>query len=110
MIIVTAVLAWLLSAFGWWMIAVVTFLAALLAKMKPGRGFVFGFISMALLWHCLILVRDIANDHILSARMAAVIGVPYFVLLIINVLIGALMGGLGGWSGAAMRGIFKKKG
>ncbi len=106
-VIVTALLAWVASQYAWWAIVVIPFLVAVVLKFKGGKGFLIGFVSIALLWSYLILKTDLANEHILSAKIAGVFGLPHIVFLIVNVFLGALIGGLGGWSGAAMRKIFK---
>ncbi|MCB0697744.1 MAG: hypothetical protein KDC07_10290 [Chitinophagaceae bacterium] len=107
-ILITALLSWLGAYYiGWWMVAVVPFLVAVIAKQKAGRGFLSGCIAIGLLWLVLILKQDAANDYLLSGRIAQVIGLSHTVFIIVNVILGALVGGLGGWSGAAMRGIFK---
>lgn len=107
-IIITAFWAWLFSLlFTWWMIAVIPFVVALIAKQKAGRAFLSGFISIALLWLILILKQDIANEYLLSNRIAQLFSLPHSVFIIVNVFLGALVGGLGGWSGAAMRGMFR---
>lgn len=108
-ILVTALLAWPGSwLLAWWMIALVPFVVAIVLKQKPGRGFLSGFIAIALLWFYLSLKADIANEHILSTRIAELFGLSHNLFIIVNILVGALAGGLGGWSGAAITG--KKKG
>lgn len=111
-ILVTALLAWVASFLTsfWWMIAVVPFLIAVIAKMKTGRGFIVGFLGIALLWLYLIVKADVGNEHILLSRMTTLFSLPSnTVFIIVNVFIGALVGGLGGWSGAAMNKLFKQK-
>ena len=110
-ILITALLAlltsWLFAA--WWMIAVIPFLVAIVAKQKPGRAFISGMLAIALLWSILIVKTDAANEQILSSRMAQLFGLGHILFLIVNVVLGALVGGLGGWSGASMRKIYKEK-
>ncbi len=109
-IIITALLAWLTSqVFAWWMVAVIPFLIAVVWQLRPGWAFLNGFLSISLLWLYLILRADTANEQILSGRMAQLFGLGHTLFIIVNVLLGALLGGLGGWSGASMWKIFKKK-
>lgn len=111
-ILITALLAWAASyaTSYWWMIAAVPFLVAVIAKMKSGKGFVVGSLSIALLWLYLIMEADTANNHILVSRMTTLFNLPSnTVFIIVNIFIGALIGGLGGWSGAAMNKLFKQK-
>lgn len=94
--------------FAWWMIALVAFLVALFAGLKPAGAFVAGFTGIALLWLCVAAMHDLPNNHILSQRMADVIfKTPnHALLLILTVLIGGLVGGMAGWSGSLVRRIF----
>jgi len=110
-ILITALLAcltsWLFAA--WWMIAVIPFLVAIVSKQKPGQAFISGMLAIALLWLILIVKTDTANERILSSRMAQLFGLGHILFLIVNVVLGALVGGLGGWSGASMRKIYREK-
>lgn len=109
-IIITALLAWLTShMFAWWMVVVIPFLVAVVWQLRPGWAFLNGFISIGLLWFYLILRTDIANEQILSDRMAQLFGLGHALFITVNILLGALVGGLGGWSGASMWRIFKTK-
>lgn len=110
-IIITALLAWLASySFAWWMVAVIPFLIAVVWKQGARWAFLNGFLSIGLLWLYLILKTDIANEQILSQRMAQLFGLAHALFLAVNILLGALVGGLGGWSGASMWKLFKQKG
>lgn len=108
-ILLTALLAaittWL---FAWWMIAVAAFMVMLFIMVKPAKGFLAGFLGIALLWLIIILFKDQANDHVLADRMSKLFGLSNSVLFItVNVFLGALVGGLAGWSGALTRKIFR---
>lgn len=93
----------------WWMVAVCTFLVVVTMRQGPGQGFRAGFAGIALLWLIVILCRDLPNEHILSTRMAKVFGMPNSGLFIlINILLGGLVGGLAGWSGGVMFKYFRK--
>lgn len=109
-IVLTAVLAGLATiVLPWWMIAVVAFLVALSTGISAGKGFVSGFFGIALLWFTIIIFRDAANEHILSARMAKLFGLPNsFLFLFVNVFLGALVGGIAGWAGVWARQVVKK--
>lgn len=108
-ILSTAILSWAASwLIAWWMIAVIPCLIAFAMKQKTGVAFLYGFVSIALMWLFLIYYADIGNDGILSKRMALLIlGSPSNSMLIaINVLLGGIVGSLGGWSGASLRKLF----
>ncbi len=109
-IIITALLAWLTTyVFAWWMVAVMPFLIAVIWQLKPGWSFLNGFISIGLLWVYLIVKTDIANEQILSQRMSQLFGLGHTLFLGVNIVLGALIGGLGGWSGASMWKIYKRE-
>lgn len=109
-ILITALLAWLTSwLIAWWMIAVIPFLVAVVMKQRPGRAFVSGSLSIALLWAVLVIRTDMANDYLLSSRMAQLFSLGHTGFIIVNIFVGALVGGLGGWAGACMRGMYKDK-
>jgi len=93
--------------FSWWSIAIVCFLVTFLFKLKPGKAFWAGFWGVAILWLTISLFKDIPNHHILSQRMAGLFHLPgYSLFILVTVLIGGLIGGLGGWSGSAVRKLF----
>ena len=88
----------------WWSVAVVCFIVSLLIKQRAGRAFLAGFCGIALMWLVIALIHDIANDHILSTRMAALFHLPnYGLFIVVTVLIGGLVGGLSAWAGALLR-------
>jgi hypothetical protein len=92
------------SFFPWWIIAVVAFAVALLLPQKAGRAFLSGFLGIFLFWLCCSLYADIANQHILSARMATLFHLPaYGLFLVVAAMVGGLVGGFAAWGGAALR-------
>lgn len=109
-ILFTALLAGIGSwFFQWWMIAVAAFVIMLIIELKPGKGFLAGFLGIAFLWLTIILLKDGSNQHILSGRMAKLFGLPNsFLFVIVNVFLGALVGGMAGWSGVLVRKIFRR--
>ena len=90
----------------WWTIAAVSFILSSAIGLKPGRSFVAGFLGIALFWLTAALCKDIPNQHILSARMAALFHLPgYGLFICITVLLGGIVGGMAAWAGA----LFRKK-
>ena len=88
---------------SWWSVAVVSFIVSVIIRQKQGRAFLSGFAGVGIFWLVAALMRDGANDHILSTRMAALFHLPNYGLFIgVTVLIGALVGGLSAWAGALM--------
>jgi hypothetical protein len=101
LVITVSILAALAEYFApWWLIAVVAFVVALVAGLKPGQSFLMGFLGIALFWFVAALISDYANDHILANRMAKVFHLPGGILFIlVSAIIGGIVGGLASWSG-----------
>ena len=109
-IIIIALFAGIASWFmPWYSIALVSFIVMLFAGFGSGRAFLTGFLGIALLWIALILYADFNNDHILSARMAVLFGLPNILFILVNIILGGLVGGMAGWAGASTRAVFTHK-
>lgn len=90
--------------FPWWTVAVVAFMIVLLFRLGSGKAFLAGFTGISLLWLLTAFLKDNANEHILSSKMAALFHLPgSFLFLLTGAVIGGLVGGLAGWSGAVVR-------
>jgi hypothetical protein len=89
----------------WWSIALAAFLVSALIPQKPLRAFFAGFLALFLLWGGLALGIDLANESILSARVAGILplGGSSAALIIITALVGALIGGGGAVTAAFLR-------
>ena len=88
----------------WWAIAVVSFMVAFVANQRPGKAFLMGFLGIAIFWLVDCIMHDIANEHILSTRMAALFHLPnYALFIVVTLFIGGLVGGLSAWAGALLR-------
>jgi hypothetical protein len=99
------ILLWFVT---WWMIAAVSFVVAVTHKLKPKEGFISSFFGIALLWMVIALWRDLPNEHILSNRMAGVLGLPNgWLFVFITIIVGGLLGGVAGWSGGMMNKAFR---
>jgi len=89
----------------WWTFAVAAFVVSIFTRMRAGIAFLSGFIAVGGLWLGIMLWRDAANQHILSARMAALLrAASYSEIIIITALLGGLIGGLAAMSGALVSG------
>ena len=87
----------------WWTIAIACFAVSFFSGQRPGRAFLMGFTGIAIFWLAVALMHDIANQHILSTKMAALFHLPNYALFIcVTVFIGGLVGGLSAWSGALL--------
>jgi hypothetical protein len=88
----------------WWVIAPISFLVVLAIRLKPRKAFMAGFWGIGLFWLIAALMKDIRNEHILSARMAALFHLPGYVLFIaVTVIVGGLVGGLSAWAASFFR-------
>ena len=84
----------------WWTTGVVCFLVALTVRQGAGRAFLMGFFGVACAWLVAATLHDLANAHLLSARMAELFHLPgYSWFILVTVLIGALVGGLSSLTG-----------
>ena len=106
-VILTALLAFITGLyFPWWMIAVASFVVALLVYQKAWKAFVTGFLGLLLLWIGLAYWIDIKNESILSAKIGELLGIGNnsFLLILITGLIGGLVAGFAALSGSFLRG------
>ncbi|MEQ9089641.1 MAG: hypothetical protein RIE52_01050 [Balneola sp.] len=85
----------------WWGIAITGLILGFQMKPKPGKAFGIGFLALFLLWSGQALYIHLANDGILSTRIAEMLGVgsPILVILITGI-VGGLVSGLAVLSGS----------
>ena len=104
-ILIIAIFAGIAEWFApWWTAAIVACVAGYASRLSTGKAFLAGFCGIALLWLVFALWRDIPNEHILSTRMAQLFKLPSHMLyLMVTALVGAIVGGLAGWSGSLIR-------
>ena len=94
----------------WWSPMIIAFLLILLLPMKSGKAFLATATGAAIAFVVMSTLADLANQHILSSKMAVLFHMPSFVLMIIvTALIGFVTAGLGGWTGAALYQLFRNK-
>ena len=107
-IFITAFLAFvagLYTSFPWWSFAVTSLIVSVAIHQKPGKAFLSGFLGLFLLWAGLALLKDAANEHILSTKVAQILplGGSYLVLILITGVIGGLVSGLAALAGSYLR-------
>lgn len=107
-IFLTAFLAFVIGLFTtmpWWSFIFTSFLVAMGVHQKAGRAFLAGFLGLFLLWTILAFLKDQANDHILSMKVAKIfpLGGSYWTLILVTGLIGGLVSGLAAVSGSTAR-------
>lgn len=70
----------------------------IISVIKPlpaGRSFLRGFLSICIPWILLCIWSSWLNDHILATRIAALLGLPHWSLLVIFAgVLGGILGGL----------------
>jgi hypothetical protein len=105
--LLTALLSFITSLwFSWWIIAIVSFLVALLIHQKLWKSFLSGFLGLFLLWVGLAIWIDIKNQGLLSAKIAELLplGGNSILLLCITGVVGGLVAGFAAMSGSSLRG------
>src|ERR1700761_3823506 len=88
----------------WWFMAVIAFLAAIIMGKKAGNSFGMSFLAVATAWILLTLIKTLPNDNMLATRVATLVHLPgWAFLLLVTAIIGGLVGGLAGMSGALLK-------
>lgn len=104
-ILVTALLTFACGLYlPWWSVGLAPFLVALLVVQRPLLSFLSGFCGVLLLWLVLILIIDSANNGIMSSKVSMLLGMGSspVVLIIINCVVGSLVGGMGALTGSLL--------
>jgi len=107
-IVLTAFLAYvvgLYSTLPWWLFAVTSFIVALAIHQKPGKAFLSGFLGLFLLWAVLAFMKDAANDHILSAKVAQLLlkSSSSIAIILVTGIVGGLVSGFAALTGSYLR-------
>lgn len=91
--------------FPWWIIAVAAFIVAALIPQPAFKAFISGFLALFLLWGGQAILTDIKNDHLLSAKVAAILplGGSYIALIFITAFTGGLVAGVAALTGSFLR-------
>ena len=95
----------------WWFFAVVAFLVAALIHQKGYKAFLAGFLSLFILWFVLAFWMDLANEGMLSVKIASLLplGGSKWLLMIVTAFIGGLIAGFAALSGSYLRSSNPKK-
>ena len=107
-IFLTALLAFAIGLFTflpWWSFVFTSFIVSVAIHQKPGIAFVAGFSGLFILWTLLAVLKDTANEHILSTKVAHLfpLGGSYLLLILITGLLGGLVSGLAALTGSNFR-------
>jgi hypothetical protein len=97
-VLLTAYLGYVIGVYThlpWWSFACTSMLVALLVRQSPFSSFIAGFLGMFLLWFILAWIKDTANQHILSQRVAPLLkmGSSSMLLILVTGLVGGLVSG-----------------
>ena len=107
-IILTAFLAYvtgIYSTLPWWSFAITSLLVALAVHQKPGKSFLSGFLGLFLLWAVLAFMKDTANEHVLSAKVAQLLlkNSSSIAIILLTGVVGGLVSGLAALTGSYLR-------
>lgn len=89
----------------WWSFVVTNLIIAIALPIKPLQSFFAGALGVGALWAGLAFGIDMANNHILSTKVAQILplGGSYIALIIVTAFVGALLGGLASLTGSFVR-------
>jgi len=87
----------------YWSLALVGGIIGALVGGKGWEGFLYGFAGGILLWGGKVFWIDTINESILSQQLGELLTTGKVGLLMLTTLVGGLLGGLGGMTGALGR-------
>ena len=107
-ILLSALLTYAVGIYGnlpWWSFVITNLIIAIALPIKPLHSFIAGALGVGALWAGLAIGIDLANNHILSSKVATILplGGNYIALIAVTAVAGALLGGLGSLTGSFVR-------
>lgn len=107
-IVLTGFLAFVLGIYStlpWWSFVFTSLIVAVAIHQRAAKAFLAGFLGLFLLWAGMALLKDAANDHVLSMKVANVLplGGSYLVLILVTGVVGGLVSGLAALTGSFLR-------
>jgi hypothetical protein len=107
-ILLVALVTFAVGIYGnlpWWSFVVTNLIIAIALPIKPLQSFFAGALGVGALWGGLAFGIDLANNHILSTKVAQILplGGSYIALIMVTALVGAILGGLASLTGAFVR-------
>ena len=104
----TAFLAFAVGIYGilpWWSFVVTSFLVSVAIHQRAVKAFLAGFLGLFILWVSLATMKDVANEHILSSKVAQILplGESFVVLILLTGVLGGLVSGLAALTGSFFR-------
>ncbi len=107
-IVLVALVTYAIGIYGnlpWWSFVVTNLIIGIALPIKPLQSFIAGALGVGALWAGLAFGIDLANNHILSTKVAQILplGGSYIALIAVTALVGALLGGLASLTGSFVR-------
>ncbi len=107
-IVLVALVTYAIGIYGnlpWWSFVVTNLIIAIALPIKPIQSFLAGALGVGALWAGLAFGIDMANNHILSSKVAQILplGGSYIALIIVTAFVGALLAGLASLTGSFVR-------
>ena len=107
-ILIVALVTYAVGIYGnlpWWSFVVTNLMIAIALPIKPTQSFLAGALGVGALWAGLAFGIDMANNHILSTKVAQILplGGSYSALILVTAFVGALLGGLASLTGSFVR-------
>jgi len=107
-IVLVALVTYAIGIYGnlpWWSFVVTNLIIAIALPIKPLQSFIAGALGVGALWAGLAFGIDLANNHILSTKVAQILplGGSYISLIAVTAIVGALLGGLASLTGSFVR-------
>lgn len=95
----------LYANFPWWSFVVTNLFIAIAIPQKPWISFIAGALGVGSIWAGLAVGTDLANNHILSTKVATILPLngSYIGLIMLTSFVGALLGGLASLTGSFVR-------
>ena len=106
-ILLTVLLAYTIGLFEfpWWSFAITTCAVFIAIPQHPGKSFLAGFVAVFCLWLVLAFKIDMANEHLLSKKVAGILPLNgnYNLLILISSIVGGLVAGMSALTGSLLR-------
>ena len=106
-ILIALLAAGLQSFFPWWSVAISGFVISTLMYKNGASSFFAGFIAISLLWSIKAYFIDVANEQILSTKIAALFTITPILLIVITGVIGGLVTGFASITGTSFAALFR---
>ena len=107
-ILLSAIACFAIGIYGalpWWSFVVTNFIIALAIPQKPLVSFLTGALGVGAIWAGLATGIDMANNHLLSSKVAQILPLngSYVLLIVITAFIGFILGGMASLTAAYLR-------